>query len=109
MQPPQRGILTDPYGIGCVFCSNEEESLGHLFSSSSFSYQVWCFVYQWLGLSIVMHKSGFDHYLQHGALLRAEKLCRSRFTIWHAVSRSLWLMRNSIIFSVGSADLCEIL
>lgn len=106
----RRGILQDPHAHCCVFCFLQLETRDHLFFSCNFSYQVWSMVLSLARcFSVVLHNIGVDHYLHHSYLIRGKSFRKSRYVIWHAVTWSLWLMRNSMIFSIALADFTEIL
>lgn len=52
---------------------------------------------------------GFDHYAHHGSLLIGKRPRKSKYILWHVVTWSIWLLRNMIIFSGGTANFNELL
>lgn len=101
-----RNIIFEKFGSSCVFCFAHLETANHLFFSCSRVYGVWLAVYQQLGVSCVLHNEVVPHYVQHGALFRGKRLKKIKFLIWHVVTWSIWLLRNTIIFRGGVFDFC---
>lgn len=87
-QLAHRNIIDIQQGTSCVFCFNNQETAEHLFFSCPFSYLVWCCIYSWLGISVVLHQAGCEHYIQHGNLIRGEAFSKSKYLFWHAVNWS---------------------
>lgn len=74
------------------------ETTDHLFFVCPLVSSIWYAIYRWLGLEVIPFTAASDHYIHHGSLLRGKKLGRFKFLVWHAVTWSLWLLRNKIIF-----------
>ncbi|RDX81245.1 hypothetical protein CR513_38116, partial [Mucuna pruriens] len=49
------------------------------------------------------------HYLQHNSTHKGKKVRNLRHIIWHAVTWSIWLLHNHIVFQGGLVDLVRIL
>lgn len=48
-------------------------------------------------------------HLQHKALLVGRKSIKGGLMVWHTVMRSLWLERNTVVFSNAHFDVLKIL
>lgn len=82
----------------CALCSNEDETLEHLLFSCPVSCSVWKTSYKWLGISTALPHDCWQHFLLHGAELKASKQRKGMISIWLAITWSIWLGRNKIIF-----------
>ncbi|KAF1871323.1 hypothetical protein Lal_00020115 [Lupinus albus] len=86
-------------GILCSFCREHSESSHHLFSSCSFTFSVWQLVYNWLGISIVLHHNTSTHFLNHMGLVKDKKCYKVWSVVWLATVWAIWLSRNDLIFN----------
>jgi hypothetical protein len=95
-----RGILLNPNGLSCVFCSQHVEDIGHLFFSCHFSTGIWCAISNWIGKTIPTGDVCCTHFLLFGKLFCLKKGGgRVSRLIWLATTWSIWKLRNEVIFN----------
>ncbi|KAF1868903.1 hypothetical protein Lal_00048182 [Lupinus albus] len=96
----RRGVTTiGTDDILCSFCREHSESSHHLFSSCSFTFSVWQLVYNWLGISVVLHHNTSTHFLNHMGLVKDKKCYKVWSVVWLATVWAIWLSRNDLIFN----------
>lgn len=105
----RRSILTTNDSQMCCFCNSEAETSEHMFLSCNFSYSVWMHIYCWLGIETVLSGNLLELLQQHDGHFVGRKLKRAWRMFWFAIIRSLWLLRNDIIFSQGTKDFDKII
>ncbi|XP_057450142.1 uncharacterized protein LOC130741304 [Lotus japonicus] len=94
----RRGIITGDQLVTCVFCNTDEESMKHLLFSCPFAAQVWNTYNRWIGLGAALPHDCWSHFPQHGLLFPNKKQRLGAQTIWLAITWSLWLHRNRVVF-----------
>lgn len=99
-----RGIQLQPIQITCCFCRNYEETTAHLLLHCIFSYNVWMYLYNWLGLVTVLAGNIPNQLLHHAGLVRGKFANKGWRLIWFATVWSLWLHRNEMIFNNDKLD-----
>jgi hypothetical protein len=62
------------------FCSNDIESISHLFCSCPFSYNLRSDS-NWMGIQDVHHVEGVQHFLMHGNVVVGSRMRRTRHLI----------------------------
>lgn len=100
----RRNILQADQDVLCCFCSEEEESLNHLFFTCRISSLLWNACNRWLGIVSAGAGDCRRHFLQFAL----PDLCGNRNdllkVIWGACVWSLWCCRNNAIFRGGHVD-----
>ncbi|XP_058784238.1 uncharacterized protein LOC131659006 [Vicia villosa] len=100
-------ILNDDYN--CVFCSENQESLGHLLFSCSVSTQIWKNMAEWTGLDLLFDPCIWRNFLVWGNGVRRYGISRRKTgIIWAAVVWEIWKLRNKIIFNGGICNINDL-
>jgi hypothetical protein len=95
----RRGVLQHHLGGNCVWCANFSESANHLFLHCSVAHRVWCEIFKWLGVVVVMPANSFhlfDCFSEAGVNKKSRKGLR---LVWHTAIWELWRARNNLIFN----------
>ncbi|XP_057425637.1 uncharacterized protein LOC130719002 [Lotus japonicus] len=100
----RRSAIPAAANLLCSLCNIEEESCDHLFCTCARSLDVWLAVHRWFGFVTAVPSSSKSLFSQFSFLARNKKQRLAEMTVWMASCWSLWLMRNSIIFSDGVWD-----
>ena len=94
----------------CVGGCGLMEFADHLALYCEFFGNLWCCLFQWLGVSFITPDTVQDHFHHFGNLAG---LPRSTFpflkVIWHACIWVIWKERNHRIFNNKAEDLCKLL
>jgi hypothetical protein len=104
----RRGVIQLGSGVNCVWCDRLPESMTHMFLHCFSAHKVWCEIFYWLGVELIMPSnivSLFDCFC-HGA--RKKKTRKALRFIWHTVVWCLWRARNDVIFNAIKKDVSEI-
>ncbi|XP_057442575.1 uncharacterized protein LOC130734247 [Lotus japonicus] len=104
----RRGIIPIGENTSCLFCHEVEETPNHLLFNCFFSYQVWTLCYRWLGALTAFPESSSLHFLQFGNEFRTLKQQGVMKTVWLAISWSVWLHRNKILFKNDQKDAAKV-
>jgi hypothetical protein len=95
----RRGVVHNPLDGNCCWCNLEPETSNHLFLHCSLAHKVWCDIFKWLGVIIVMPANCFylfDCFSEAGASNKFRKGLR---LVWHTAIWVLWRARNNLIFN----------
>jgi hypothetical protein len=95
----RRGVIQFDAGVNCVWCDRFPESMSHLFLHCTLAHKVWCEIFYWLGVVLIMPSnimSLFDCFCHSARNKRTRKALRF---IWHTVVWCLWRARNDVIFN----------
>ncbi|KAL8509549.1 hypothetical protein ACS0TY_016681 [Phlomoides rotata] len=95
----RRGINLNNEAKSCKMCKEMEENVRHLFFECKVSYQIWCNILNWLGVSLVPHNNTVIHFLLFGECLGRGTKVRVAATIWIGTVWSLWNLRNEVVFN----------
>jgi hypothetical protein len=96
-----KGIIINNNEKCCVFCSNNDESIFHVFIQCNFTTTVWHKILNWMGLNFFNSISVQQHFISFEELIKskANKVTkRYRHIIWLATTWCIWRWRNNIIF-----------
>ncbi|KAF1893310.1 hypothetical protein Lal_00001766 [Lupinus albus] len=88
-------------GLSCPFCNDHPESSAHIFSSCFFTYTVWQLFYNWLNISVALHKSPIHNFIYHMGMVKDKKRWSLWSVLWLATIWAIWLSRNDIIFNAS--------
>jgi predicted metal-binding transcription factor (methanogenesis marker protein 9) len=87
----------------------DEENIPHLFFCCPIVWSVWCKIYKWLGVSTVIYPEAKGNFSQHLMLIKGSKqVGKVLVMIWIAVIRTIWWVRNNVVFKAGSAEVEKI-
>jgi hypothetical protein len=103
-----RGILSSDVPWECVGCVGKVETSSHLFLHCPCVMKIWCEVFKWLGVEIVIPPSLIILYEIVKESSRNTKIRRGMVLIWHTTLWCIWKARNSSIFANGSFNPVEI-
>lgn len=98
----KRGVMNG--SLLCCFCKAISENSYHLFLSCNFSYAVWMFIYNWLGLETALAGNMGELLSQHVGLLNRRRSKKIWKMSWFAIIWSIWMHMNEIIFNQGNLD-----
>lgn len=105
----KRQVLQNVDDTVCPLCNDGVENSDHLFFTCMLSWRVWMWIFNWLGITTVLPEKSQANFLQHppfGGSVSARKAGR---VIWVAAIRSIWEMRNSVVFKGDSFDHNQVL
>jgi hypothetical protein len=94
-----RGIPIPDVPWECLGCVGKVESSTHLFLHCSCVMLVWCEIFKWIGVSIVIPPSISSLFELVKGAARNGKIRRGFLLIWHATIWSIWKAKNSAIFT----------
>ena len=82
----------------CPFCQSKSESASYLFFTCQKVLPLWWEFNSWVREDRVLHCRPMDNFLQHSAIA-GSKVTNRRWKIWWiAATRSIWKLRNDMIF-----------
>jgi hypothetical protein len=96
-----RGILLSETPWECLGCIGKVESSSHIFLHCPCTMLVWCEIFKWIGVSLVIPPSIETLFEMLKGVARNVKIRRGYLLIWHATLWSIWKARNSAIFASG--------
>ncbi|XP_058775531.1 uncharacterized protein LOC131649790 [Vicia villosa] len=99
-------ILTS---IDCPFCSNQPETLDHLFYQCHVTKVVWNRIYMWLGNDVNLSHEDFKNFGSIQEKVKKTNIKVTLNTIWIALIWCTWNMRNTIIFDNGIFSFDEVI
>jgi hypothetical protein len=94
-----RGVVHNPMDGNCCWCNLRPETSNHLFLHCSVAHRVWCEIFKWLGVVVVMPANSFhlfDCFSEAGVNKKSRKGLR---LVWHTAIWELWRARNNLIFN----------
>ncbi|XP_058733340.1 uncharacterized protein LOC131604946 [Vicia villosa] len=95
--------------IDCLFCSNNPETLEHLFFHCHATKEVWSRIHRWLGNDLKLTLEEFKNF---GSIQEKVKNTNIKVTlnsIWIALIWCTWNMRNTMIFDGGVFSFDEVI
>ncbi|KAL8472479.1 hypothetical protein ACS0TY_029623 [Phlomoides rotata] len=95
----KRGIAIDEEGKTCQLCKEREENVRHLFFECKVSYQIWCNIIHWLGVSMAFHINPTSHFSMFENCMGRGKKVKVAACIWIGIVWSIWNLRNEVIFN----------
>jgi hypothetical protein len=93
-----KGIIINSTEKRCVFCSNHDESIFHVFIQCNYSSTVWRKILTWMGLNFINSTSVQQHFILFGELIKSKANKKHRHIIWLATTWCIWRWRNNIVF-----------
>jgi hypothetical protein len=103
-----RGIVGSEMPWECVGCVGKVETSCHLFLHCPCVMKVWCEIFKWLGVEIVIPPSLTILFDVLKASARNAKIRRGFVLIWHASLWAIWGARNRALFADGLFSPLEI-
>jgi hypothetical protein len=97
-----RGVVCSDKPWECLGCVGKVENSSHLFLHCPSAMKIWCEVFSWLGVVIVIPPSISILFEVVRGSAKNDRIRKGFILIWHATLWSIWKARNSAIFSVGS-------
>lgn len=76
-------------GVCCLY-GDEDESVSHLFCTCKMSSFIWSIIFEWLGLSMILHSNPINHFLQVSDFLGYGSLNPIASAIWVGTVWSIW-------------------
>lgn len=104
-----RGVHFSTVDLLCPFCKRENESLEHLFFLCPSVLKVWYNCYNWLGVSSVLPRDCWSHFLQHAHGCWNPNQQRVWWSIWCAMVWTIWVLRNNLVFRNLEPDWSNVL
>ncbi|KAL8469023.1 hypothetical protein ACS0TY_032010 [Phlomoides rotata] len=95
----RRGIILDDEAKICQLCKVREENIRHLFFECKVSYQIWCNIIKWLGVSMVFHVNPSSHFMMFENCMGRGKKAKVAASIWTGIVWNIWSLRNEVIFN----------
>ena len=83
----------------CPFCQSQVESASHLFFSCHKIMPLWWEFYSWVKEVRALHSNPMENFLQHCSLAASRNSNRRRKVWWIVATRSIWNLRNDMIFN----------
>jgi hypothetical protein len=68
-----KGILLNPHDLPCAFCVLSPEDCTHLFFHCLFTKRVWEAVFRWIGKSLPVNATYWQHFSLFGAMFNLKK------------------------------------
>ncbi|XP_058761127.1 uncharacterized protein LOC131634472 [Vicia villosa] len=94
-----RGISFPNSSLNCVFCGYALETMEHIFFKCSIVKLVWRDIAEWIGMSDVTDEDPKGSFMFCYNFYKRMKMKEGRLScIWLAITWSIWLVRNRIIF-----------
>jgi hypothetical protein len=100
-----RGIIINSTEKRCVFCSNHDESIFHVFIQCNSSSTVWRKILTWMGLNFINSTSVQQHFFLFGDFIKSKANKKHRHIIWLATTWCIWRWRNNIVFREDRATI----
>ncbi|XP_058732744.1 uncharacterized protein LOC131604314 [Vicia villosa] len=95
----KRGISFTTSSSNCEFCGIALESLEHVFFKCSIVKLIWRKIAEWIGLLDVTEEDPKGSFMLWYQFCKSMKMKEGRLScIWLAITWSIWLVRNGIIF-----------
>ncbi|RZB87009.1 WD repeat-containing protein 55 [Glycine soja] len=82
----------------CPFCQSNSESASHLFFTCQKVLPLWWEFNTWVKEDRALHCRSMDHFLQHSSIAGSKASNTRRKIWWIAATRSIWKLRNDVIF-----------
>ena len=82
----------------CPFCQSNSESASHLFFTCQKVLPLWWEFNTWVKEDRALHCRPMDHFLQHSSIAGSKASNTRRKIWWIAATRSIWKLRNDVIF-----------
>ena len=92
----------------CPFCQSQVESASHLFFTCHKVMPLWWEFNSWVKEDRVLHSKPMDNFLQHCSLAGLRNSNRRRKIWWIATTRSIWNLRNDMIFNNQPFDISKL-
>ncbi|KAH1193918.1 putative ribonuclease H protein [Glycine max] len=92
----------------CPFCQSQVESASHLFFTCHKVMPLWWEFNTWVREDRVLHSKPMDNFLQHCSLAGSRNSNRRRKIWWIAATRSIWNLRNDMIFNNQPFDISKL-
>jgi hypothetical protein len=105
-----RGVVQNPMDGNCCWCNLCPETSNHLFLHCSVAHRVWCEIFKWLGVVIVMPANSFHLFDCFSGAGSNKKSRNGLRLVWHTAIWLLWRARNNLIFNnirEGPSDIVE--
>ncbi|KAH1228903.1 Polycomb group protein EMF2B [Glycine max] len=93
----------------CPFCQSQVESASHLFFTCYKVMPLWWEFNSWVKEDRVLHSKPMDNFLQHCSLAGSRNSNRRRKIWWIAATRSIWSLRNDMVFNNQSFDISKLM
>jgi hypothetical protein len=94
-----RGVVQNPMDGNCCWCNLCPETSNHLFLHCSVAHKVWCEIFKWLGVVIVMSANSFYLFDCLSEVGANKKYRNGLRLVWHTAIWVLWRARNNLIFN----------
>ncbi|XP_028184689.1 uncharacterized protein LOC114371456 [Glycine soja] len=82
----------------CLFCQSNSESASHLFFTCKNVMPLWWEFNTWVKEDRALHCRPMDHFLQYSSIAGSKASNTRRKIWWIAATRSIWKLRNNVIF-----------
>ncbi|KAL5129477.1 hypothetical protein HKD37_U058137 [Glycine soja] len=93
----------------CPFCQSQVESASHLFFTCYKVMPLWWEFNSWVKEDRVLHSKPMDNFLQHCSLVGSRNSNRRRKIWWIAATKSIWSLRNDMVFNNQSFDISKLM
>ncbi|KAH1203691.1 Kinesin-like protein KIN-12E [Glycine max] len=93
----------------CPFCQSQVESASHLFFTCYKVMPLWWEFNSWVKEDRVLHSKPMDNFLQHCSLAGSRNSNRRRKIWWIAATKSIWSLRNDMVFNNQSFDISKLM
>ncbi|GKV51887.1 hypothetical protein SLEP1_g58506 [Rubroshorea leprosula] len=100
----KRGMCNFQDGLTCVFCTTVVEDTNHLFLHCKTAFNLWSKCFRWWGVEHVMPGTCWDAFNQHKDLFSNTTVKIGWDIIWFAITWTIWLARNEVIFQNKHLD-----
>ncbi|XP_058727126.1 uncharacterized protein LOC131598556 [Vicia villosa] len=98
-----RGMIFLDDSVKCAFCNSAHETLEHLFFKCYVVKLIWRDIAEWIGMSDVTEEDPMGSFMLWYNFCKNMKMKEGRLScIWLAITWSIWIVRNSIIFRKDS-------
>ncbi|KAH1247510.1 hypothetical protein GmHk_06G017402 [Glycine max] len=82
----------------CPFCQSNSKSASHLFFTCQKGLPLWWEFNTWVKEDRALHCRPMDHFLQHSSIAGSKASNTRRKIWWITATRSIWKLRNDVIF-----------
>ena len=92
----------------CPFCQSQPETASHLFFTCDKVLPLWWEFFSWVKEDRVLHYSPMDNFLQHSTTAGRMTTNRRWKIWWLAATKSIWKLRNDMVFHDQSFDISKL-